>query len=411
MIKILIIDDTELKVSSILSVIVENCSIPIENVDIAKSINSGRKLLCQNDYDLLLLDLVLPLNDDEEPDIEEGPKFIDEIYTNEQINIPNQIIGLTQYDEQYSELKKRFEDKVWYLVKYEQSKNDWKTKLQNKVLHLRKNKESILKSVLEQNKYNIGIICALPEEFSQLKEAFNKVAWKKENNEDHPFDLFSCIVSTGFGNSLKIIAGCTGKPGMSATSILSTTLYNLYKIDYLFMTGFCAGFESNDHDFGDIVIAESIQDYGVGKIIEDEAGNISLLKELHQIPANYELMSKLNTFISVGENIDKVNRALKKVNLLDGRKNIKAIPGPTVCGPFVVTSETLMADLKKDSRKLQSLDMEGFGLYLTSHILNRKCLWIKAIADFANSSKGDEYHVRCSYGSAIFLYHFIKESF
>lgn len=411
MIKILIVDDIERKVSTILSVIVENCSIPIENVDVARSINSGRRLLCKNDYDLLVLDLVLPLNDDEEPDKEEGPKFIDEIYTNEQINIPNQIIGLTQHQEEYPELKKRFEEKVWSLVKYEQSKNDWKTKLQNKILHLRKNKDSILKSILEKNKYDIGIICALPEEFFQLKEAFNKIEWKKESNSDHPFDLFSCTVVTGFGNSLRVIAGCVGKPGMSATSILSTTLYNLYKIDYLFMTGFCAGFESDELDFGDIVISESVQDYGVGKIKEDVTGVISLLKELHQIPVNYELISKMNTFISSGENIDKVNRALRKVNLLDARNNIKALSGPTVCGPYVVSSETLMAEFKKDSRKLKSLDMEGFGLYLTSHILNKKCLWIKAIADFANSGKGDEYHDRCSYGSAIFLYHFIKESF
>lgn len=411
MIKILIIDDIEQKVSAIFSVIVENCSISKEHIDIARSINSGRKLLCKNDYDLLVLDLVLPMNDGEEPDHEEGPKFIDELYTNEQINIPNQIIGLTQHQEEYEGLKKRFEDKVWSLLKYEQSKNDWKTRLQNKVIHLRKNKESIFKSVLEQNKFHIGIVCALPEEFSQLKEAFNKTEWKKENNLDHPFDLFSCTIITGYGNSLKIIAGCVGKPGMVATSILSTSLYNLYKIDYLFMTGFCAGFDSDDLVFGDIVISESVQDYSVGKIIEDETGSINLLKEIHQIPANYELMSKLNTFISTDENIDKVNRALIKVNLLDGRNAIKALSGPTVCGPFVVTSETLMADLKKDSRKLKSLDMEGFGLYLTSHILNKKCLWIKAVADFANSGKGDQYHDRCSYASAIFLYHFIKESF
>ncbi|MEI6852739.1 MAG: phosphorylase, partial [Bacteroidota bacterium] len=67
--------------------------------------------------------------------------------------------------------------------------------------------------------------------------------------------------------------------------------------------------------------------------------------------------------------------------------------------------------LKADSRKLKSLDMEGFGLYLTSHILNKKCLWIKSIADFANANKGDEYHNLCSYASASFLYYFIKESF
>lgn len=410
MIQILIIEDTESKISRIKTVIEANCGIPVENLTIARSINAGRLLLCENEYDLLILDLVLPLNDGEEPDQEESPKFIDEIYSNNLINIPNQIIGLTQHDSYFNDLKVRFEDKVWYLVKYEISKNDWITKLQNKIIHLRKNKESIFKSVLNKNKFDIGIICALPEEFFQLKEAFNKIKWEKLDFES-PFDLYSASINTLYGNSYKIIAGCVGRPGVSATSILSTTMYNIFKIDYLFMTGFCAGFESDDIAFGDIVIAESIQDYSVGKIIDDETGNLKLLKELQQIPANFQLTTKINTFISDESNIEKISSTLKKVNLLKGRENIKAIIGPTVCGPFVITSETLMKKLKSDARKLKSLDMEGFGLYLTSHILNKKCLWIKSIADFANSKKGDEHHIMCSYASAFFLYHFIKECF
>lgn len=411
MIKILIIDDTDKKISCIKSVIVDNCAIPENDITVAKSINSGRRLLCDNDYDLLLLDLVLPLNDNEEPDQEESPKFIDEIYTNSLINIPNQIIGLTQHDKYFTDLKERFEDKVWYLVKYEQSKNDWITKLQNKIIHLRKNKESLLKSVLDKNRYDIGVICALPEEFVQFKEAFNKIEWKKEIEIECPFDLYYSSISTGYGNTYNIIAGCIGKPGVSATSILATTMYNIFKVDYIFMTGFCAGFDSDDISLGDIVIAESIQDYSVGKIKDDESGNLELLKELQQIPANYQLINKINTFISDESNMAKINSALKKVNLLAERDIVKAIPGPTVCGPFVVTSETLMNQLKIDSRKLKSLDMEGFGLYLTSHMLNKKCLWIKSIADFASTKKGDEYHNLCSYASASFLYHFIKECF
>lgn len=411
MIRILILDDTEIKISRIKSVITDNCSIPNENIDVAKSINAGRKLLCSNDYDLLLLDLVLPLNDDEEPDKEEGPKFIDEIYTNGRINIPNQIIGLTQYDDFYSDLKERFEDKVWFLLKYEQSKNDWITRLQNKIIHLRKNKESLKNSILNEYKFDIAVICALQEEFIQLKYAFEKCNFEKVNYDGIPIDLYSGTINTVYGNSLKLIVGCIGKPGMSATSVLATTFFNIFKIDCLFMTGFCAGFESDDLKFGDVVIAESIQDFSVGKLKDDEAGNLKLLKEIHQIPTNYELKSKINTFISEDSNMSKINALLRKSNFLNARENVKSILAPTVCGAYVVTSEKLMDELKSDSRKLKSLDMEGFGLYLASHILDKKCLWIKSIADFANGEKGDEYHNLCSYASATFLYHFIKESF
>lgn len=42
--------------------------------------------------------------------------------------------------------------------------------------------------------------------------------------------------------------------------------------------------------------------------------------------------------------------------------------------------------------------------------MNKGCLWIKGIADFANSKKGDNYHKRASYASALFLYKLIKET-
>ena len=61
-------------------------------------------------------------------------------------------------------------------------------------------------------------------------------------------------------------------------------------------------------------------------------------------------------------------------------------------------------------RKLQALDMEGFGLYSAARAMNKGCLWIKGIADFANSKKGDDYHKRASYASALFLYKLIKET-
>lgn len=65
--------------------------------------------------------------------------------------------------------------------------------------------------------------------------------------------------------------------------------------------------------------------------------------------------------------------------------------------------------LKKDSRKLQGLDMEGFVLYLTSYLLEKKSLWIKGVSDYANKKKKDNYHAAAAFASARFLYYLIKE--
>ena len=129
-------DDSRPKTEAIKRYLTDDCLLPSDNIDTAITINEGRKLLTKYDYDLLLLDLVMPLNDDSEPDADESPKFIDEIYTSTYIHIPIHIIGFSQFDDLLETSKSKFEDKLWHLLKFDLSKNDWKTKLQNKIQHL-----------------------------------------------------------------------------------------------------------------------------------------------------------------------------------------------------------------------------------------------------------------------------------
>ena len=63
MIRVLIMDDTPEKTEKIKSVLKERCLVNEEGIDWAGSINSGRRKLAANVYDLLILDLVMPIND------------------------------------------------------------------------------------------------------------------------------------------------------------------------------------------------------------------------------------------------------------------------------------------------------------------------------------------------------------
>ena len=118
MISILIMEDQEEKISAMKSLLVDECNIPEEAIDIAKNIFDGRLLLQEKIYDLLLLDMVLPARADLEPNEDDSPKFIEDIYTNPNIYIPSQIVGETSHDDKFEELKLRFEDKLWTLVQY-----------------------------------------------------------------------------------------------------------------------------------------------------------------------------------------------------------------------------------------------------------------------------------------------------
>ncbi len=409
MLKVLLLDNSEEKVKAVIQALTDNCNIPENCIKVVKSVSSCRNSLREESYDLLILDLLVPqFDDDEEEDVDEGPKYVEELYKDPDINIPDQIMGLTEHDEWADKVKSTYEDAGWLLVKYSQSDNSWVKVMQSKVFHIKKFQEGFKK--MKENSYQIGILCALNDEFVELQAAFGNDSWKKEVVSGYPYVCYSTSVSTGQGSTFKIIASCVNKPGSIATSIFSTMMYQVFGIEYLFMVGFAAGFKSKSLRLGDVVVAESIQDYGTGKII-DEVGELKILKEIHQLPGNPSLISIANRTAVDASIRANLNKDIEVANLKKNKRDqVEVYVSPTVCGPYVVANKEVMKELKGDSRKLQALDMEGFGLYLSSYFLDKKCLWIKGVSDFADQKKKDDYHKAAAFASARFLYYLIKEN-
>src|SRR6185369_14346136 len=176
MIKILIIDDSAEKLRVVLSFLEDDCSVEEGDIDCVETINKGREYLTKKRYDLLLLDLVLPFNNDDTPSAESGTKFLDEIYYNPNINIPIHIIGLTEYDKVFKESAQDFEDKLWGLVNFSLQTNDWRDKLKSKVFYLQSTKKNYKEFIEDENKFDVAIITALNIEFEQLKAT---CAWEQ----------------------------------------------------------------------------------------------------------------------------------------------------------------------------------------------------------------------------------------
>lgn len=409
MIKILIIDDIQEKVDALTTTLLKLYPEGAISIESAGTIAYGREKLQSSTYDLLILDMVLPELEGDEAQRTAGARFLSEIYQNESIKTPLQIIGLTEYDTEFSELQQEFKNKLWYLLFYSRTSDDWKEQLKTKVFQLGQYKKAVEDEVANRDRFDIGVICALREEFTQMLRAFSRVKWESIQIEGLPYSFRSGILTTRGFRDLKIIAGCTDKAGMCPTSILATTMYTKLGVETIFMTGITAGIKYDDLQLDDIIIAEAIMDYASGKLKEDERGEIKLLKEVNQIQANRNLISKMADFTSRDEISDEINSDLRDKNLRDGRNNIMFKVAKTVCGPYVMAAPKVIEELKKDERKLQALDMEGFGLYLTAHTLDKKALWIKGVSDFADAHKGDGRHKTCSYASAKLLYEFIRE--
>lgn len=178
-----------------------------------------------------------------------------------------------------------------------------------------------------------------------------------------------------------------------------------------FLTGITAGIEDGDVHLDDVIIADSVGDYAAGKLEDSENDEVTRLREIHEASASTRLLSAASA-VARDEGISAdINEELLRLYLKTGDANVRFHVSKTVCGPFVMASKTIVDVLKSSDRILQALDMEGFGLYLTAHSLEKQALWIKAVCDFADRNKGDDHHKCCSYASSAFLYQLLREKF
>ena len=160
MIEILIMDDSSDKIESLKSEIFpifQNGEIVVE---VAHSLVAGRTKMQKKTYDLLILDMVMPEHDGEDANRTAGAEYLNEIYENQSIKVPIQIIGLTEYEEEFSQQQKDFKDKLWYLLFYSRTETYWRKMLKSKILQLGQFKKTMKEAIESKNKYDVAIICA-----------------------------------------------------------------------------------------------------------------------------------------------------------------------------------------------------------------------------------------------------------
>jgi nucleoside phosphorylase len=359
----------------------------------------------------LLLDLVLPRDNDSEATAEESIKFLEEIYYNSSINIPIHIIGFSQYDDMVKQYESKFENKLWHLIKFDYINSEWKDLLKVKISHLISTKIEYKKSIEGKENFDYAIICALDN--PELKAVLQlPCEWKmlKIDESNDPIVYYEGTINTLNGNARRILACSVNKMGMQATVCITSIIISKFNVDTVFMTGICAGVEDRGLGFGDVIIAENTTEYAAGKITENKDGVFNFKPEPMQLPTNQKLISLVNTFISNHEE-DLVD-IYSKFKQNKPRALFKAKVGPTVSGSMVVASKSIMKNITESNRKILGVDMEGHGMYLASHFLEgSKALFIKSVCDFGDNQKNDDYQDYASYTSARFLHSFIFNMF
>ncbi|TAH19868.1 MAG: response regulator [Cytophagales bacterium] len=149
MLKILIVDDNISKQESIKKTLNEDSNVPFEDMIVACCSKDAKKDLYQTRFDLMILDLVLPIEGDGEAEAKNGARLLQEISTNPSIKPPLHIVGLSGFRDLVSEYDNQFKEKLWNLINYESDSYEWQSKLNSIVQHLIKVRQDFLNASLE----------------------------------------------------------------------------------------------------------------------------------------------------------------------------------------------------------------------------------------------------------------------
>ncbi|MEH6762955.1 MAG: patatin-like phospholipase family protein [Aequorivita antarctica] len=149
---ILIVDDSEIKINKIKSVI-EETQIGA-TILLAKTKAGAMDIILSTDpIDLIILDLNLPNRISESPKKLAGLNLLKEINKRASINKPNYIIGLTAYKELKIEIESQFIENGWLLLTYDNKTSIWEETIKNKLFYIKslKSNQKFDSSIINEN--------------------------------------------------------------------------------------------------------------------------------------------------------------------------------------------------------------------------------------------------------------------
>lgn len=170
---ILIIEDQDFKSNAIRDFIL-SLDEKID-IDIAKDQVSALIKLETTKYDILLLDMCLPLRIGENANEKGGELILDELEISEVTIRPSTIVALTQYDYLQEELRNKYPELG--AIKYSNINNNWQRGIQRIIISSKKNKVPIRKLVYceEKNDQLYNSIGLRNIEFRGLKGGSRKI--------------------------------------------------------------------------------------------------------------------------------------------------------------------------------------------------------------------------------------------
>lgn len=405
--KILLVDDDRLKFKKLLPMLREKCSLADSDVEYAYDAMQARERLRQDQFDLMVLDLLLPLRAVDEPDLKHSTDLIRDLTRDDEYSRPGSIIGITRDRNARVLAEPIFQDYLWTIVEIDDTSDEWISKIVNCINYL---VSAEAQSNLRQEYLkDVAILVALP---SPELEAVHRIPWNWD--VERPLDRTATVREGNFacnGQTYSAICAAAPRMGMIATAILATKVIQIARPRFLVMGGICAGVEGRAA-FGDVLLADPCWDYQSGKYSAEPGSESRFDIAPHQLPISEAVRGRADTLRrdrTVWRDIEDHWPGPKPSGL---RLHI----GPVASGSAVVADKAQLDLVKAQQRQLIGIEMEIYGLLAAAHSANHPkptAFAMKSVCDYADGNKDDRFQSYAAYTSAqairVFFERFMQE--
>lgn len=390
--KVLIVDDGQLKAKKLIPFLTGHCSLHGQDVEVVHYASDARDRLRHNKYDLLLLDILLPENVIGDPSSEVSLGLLDEIYEVGALIAPVRIIGLTSDVTAAHQATPRFAEQMWTVIQVDPLSDDWLAPIGKCVDYMSKQRMAI-----RQAEYgcDLCVITALAE---PEMEAVHRLPWNWD--VEAPIDNLTFVRKGWFlsgGLRYNVVTSVARRMGMVSTALLAAKMINLFRPRFIVMAGICAGVEGKVN-YGDVILADPTWDYQSGKRVKDKDSSAFSIAP-KQLGAPDKVAARLEMFRRDLGLWSSIKRAWPSSPMHD----LRLLIGPLASGSAVLADGQVVQEIKLQHRNLLGIEMEAYGLYDAASYASDpqpSAMAFKSVCDFADPDKKDSFQAYASYTSA-----------
>lgn len=398
--RILIVDDDEDRAVKLIAHLVAYAGCTRGDVDVESNGMSARDALAAATYDLLVLDVVLPLRTGDEPNEQVAVSLLTELSETTKLRKPKHIVGLTAYEVAERENAQDFTSRSWVLVRENSLNDDWMQTIGSAVRYIRDYDEN--QAPLEYG-VDVVIVTALHLEM----EAIRRLPWDwtaDEALDDCQFLAKGAFVSKG--RPCSVVAAVANRMGMVSSSILVSKLIQHFRPKLVAMPGICAGVRDKAN-IGDVIAADMSWDYQSGKHASTNNAVSGFLMDPNFIQTDAFVSSRIDQLAHDSDLAVSIQRGW----IPKPATPPTLLRGPIASGSAVLADRDVTESIRLQQRKLLAVEMELYGVFFAVEQAPRPkpiALGIKSVCDFADDEKSNTAQPYAAYTSAAYLKEFCE---